>query len=33
MSTNLGEQFRAAMRRFPSTVSVISTAKADSVTA
>ena len=27
MATDLGEQFRAAMRRFPSTVSVISTAK------
>ena len=27
MSADLGEQFRAAMRRFPSTVSVISTAK------
>ena len=27
METDLGEQFRAAMRRFPSTVSVISTAK------
>src|SRR5215470_443285 len=27
MPTDLGEQFRAAMRRFPSTVSVISTAK------
>ena len=27
MAIDLGEQFRAAMRRFPSTVSVISTAK------
>jgi flavin reductase (DIM6/NTAB) family NADH-FMN oxidoreductase RutF len=27
METDLGEQFRASMRRFPSTVSVISTAK------